>query len=284
MMSSLVADLRHALRTLRRSPGFGAAAVATLALGIGANTAIFSVVHAVLLKPLGFPHPERLVTLEERDQNGAADNTGFPTYLDWRARTKSFEEMAVTSYWSPTLAADSGSEAEKLEGMRVTAGFFRMLGVRPAVGRDFLTDEDRPGANRVVLLSHGLWTRRFGADPSIAGRTIQISDRSYVISGVVARRVREIGIRIAMGARRGQILRLVVGEALALATAGVAAAVPLALGFGSVLKSQLYAVSPGDGATLAVVACLALAIAFFASLTPAQRATHISPLTALRSE
>jgi putative ABC transport system permease protein len=184
-MSALLSDLRHALRTLRRSPGFAAAAVATLALGIGANTAIFSVVHAVLLKPLGFTHPERLVTLEERDRDGSADNVGYPTYLDWRSRAKSFEEIAVASYWSPTLGADGESEAEKLEGMRVTAGFFRMLGVTPALGRDFLSEEDRPNANRVVLLSHGLWKRRFGADPAIAGRTVRISDRSYLVAGVL---------------------------------------------------------------------------------------------------
>jgi putative ABC transport system permease protein len=160
-------------------------AVATLALGIGANTAIFSVVHAVLLKPLGFPHPERLVTLEERGRDGTADNTGFPTYQDWRARAKSFEDVAVMSYWTPTLAAEGGSEAEKLEGMHVSDGFFRMLGVRPILGRDFQLEEDRPNANRVVLLSHGLWKRRFGGDPSLPGRTIQMGDRAYLVAGVL---------------------------------------------------------------------------------------------------
>ena len=184
-MGSIRAQLRQILRRLVRAPMFTAITLLTLAVGIGANTAIFSVVHAVLLKPLGFSHPERIVTLEERDQDGTADNTGYPTYLDWRSRTRSFEDVAVMSYWSPSLGADGDSEAEKLEGMRVTAGFFQMLGVRPALGRDFLPEEDRPNANRVVLLSHGLWKRRFGADPAIAGRTIRMSDRSYLVAGVL---------------------------------------------------------------------------------------------------
>jgi len=184
-MNTLIQDLRYALRTLAKSPGFAAAAVATLALGIGANTAIFSVVHAVLFKPLGFPHPERLVTLQERSQDGTADNTGFPTYQDWRARSRSFEDVAVMSYWTGKLGAEGTSEAEKLEGMRVSDGFFRMLGVRPALGRDFLPEEDRPNANRVVLLSHGLWKRRFGGDPSLPGRTIQLGDRAYLVAGVL---------------------------------------------------------------------------------------------------
>ena len=128
---------------------------------------------AVLLRPLGFPHPEQLVTLQERGQDGTPDNTGFPTYQDWRARAKSFEDVAVMSYWTPTLAAEGGSAAEKLEGIRVSDGFFRMLGVRPMLGRDLLPLEDRPNVNRVVLLSYGLWKRRFGGDPHLPGGPVE---------------------------------------------------------------------------------------------------------------
>jgi putative ABC transport system permease protein len=184
-LNTFLQNIRYAFRTLAKSPGFAAVAVLTLALGIGANTAIFSVVRAVLLKPLGFAHPERLVTLEERDQDGTAENTGFPTYQDWRSRSKSFEDVVVMSYWSPTVAQEVGSEAEKLEGERVSDGFFRMLHVRPMLGRDFLKEEDRRGANHVVILGHGLWKRRFGADPNLPGRTIRMGSQSYLVAGIL---------------------------------------------------------------------------------------------------
>ena len=183
--NGLLQDLRHALRSFAKNPSFAIIAVTTLALGIGANTAIFSVVHAVLLKPLGFPHPERLVTLEERGGDGKPSLTGFPTYQDWRARAKSFEDVAVLSYWNPTLAPDGAYEPEKLEGMRVSDGFFRMLGVRPFIGRDFQAGEDRPDANRVAMLGYGLWKRRFGGDRNLPGRTIRIGERSYLVAGVL---------------------------------------------------------------------------------------------------
>ena len=150
----------------------------------GAINALPLVVRSVLLKPLGFPHPERLVQLQERGQDGTPDNTGFPTYQDWRSRAKSFEDVAVMSYWTPTLAAEGG-EAEKLEGLRVSDGFFRMLGVHPILGRDLRLEEDRPNANRVVLLSHGLWKRRFGGDTSLPGKTIQMGDRAYLVAGIL---------------------------------------------------------------------------------------------------
>ncbi len=184
-MSSLAQDITYALRGLAKAPGFTALALVTLALGIGANTAIFSVVHAVLWKPLAFPHPERLVTLEERGSDGKPSLTGFPTYQDWRARAKSFADVAVLSYWNPTLVPGGASEAEKLEGLRVSDGFFRMLGVRPMLGRDFQREEDRPNANRVAILGYGLWKRRFGGDPGLAGRTIQLGDRAYLVAGIL---------------------------------------------------------------------------------------------------
>src|SRR5215831_4911806 len=186
-MTALAKDFRHAFRALSRSPGFALLAVATLALGIGANTAIFSVARAVLWKPLNFPRPDRLVALEEQDRDGTPCNLGFPTYQDWRARVKSFQDIAVMSYWNPTLAPEGGSPAEKLEGLRVTNGFFQVLGVRPLYGRDFVREEDRPGANRVVILGYGLWKRRFGGDPTLPGRVVRLADKSYFVAGVLPR-------------------------------------------------------------------------------------------------
>jgi putative ABC transport system permease protein len=185
-MSSLFQDLRYAVRMLARSPGFTATAVATLAIGIGANAAIFSVVRAVLLRPLPFAQPERLVTLQERDADGSADNTGYPTFLDWRRRSRSFDDIAVASDWSPKLASSPGVAAERLQGVRVSRGFLRVLGVRPVLGRDFLPSEDAPAANRVVMLSAGLWRRRFGSDPSITGKTIRLGDTQYLVAGVLS--------------------------------------------------------------------------------------------------
>ena len=184
-MSGFLHDLRHAARRLSKNPGFTAVAVLTMALGIGGTTAIYSVVRAVLLKPLGFAQPDRLVTLEEREKDGSPSNTSFATYVDWRARSRSFEEIAASSYWSPTLAGGGGRDAERLEGLRVTDGFFRLLGIQPALGRDFLPSEQQRGNHRVVILGHGLWMRRFGGDPAAVGRTTVISDAPYLVVGVL---------------------------------------------------------------------------------------------------
>ncbi len=186
-MTAFLQDVRYALRSLRRSPGFTAAAALTLALGIGANAAIFSVVRGVLLRPLPFGDPEGLVVVQERDQDGLASNTGYLTFLDWRARARSFSEIAVASDWMPKLAAGPGVAAERIEGLRVSADFFRMLRVRPALGRDFLPSEDAAGENHVVLLADGLWRRRFGSDPAIAGKTIRLGDTPYTVAGVLPR-------------------------------------------------------------------------------------------------
>ena len=176
-------DIRYALRMLRRSPGFAAAAIITLALGIGANTAIFSVLNAVLLRPLPYADPDRLVMVGERSPDGSPGNTGYTTFLDWRDRTHAFEELAMIRSWIPTLIANG--EPERVSGMRVTANFFHMLGVKPSLGRDFTAAEDTPAGWRVVILSDSLWRRRFGADPSAIGRVITMNDREFTIVGVM---------------------------------------------------------------------------------------------------
>lgn len=180
---SLASDVRYALRLLVRAPGFTAIAVLTLALGTGANTAIFSVLNAVLIRPLPFADADRVVLVGEREPDGSAGSVGYATYVDWRERTHGFAEMAAIEMWTPTLA--TSEEPRRVPGMRVTAGYFRVLGVQPALGRDFRPADDTPAARFVVLLSDGLWRRQFGADPGVVGRTVTINDHPYTVIGVM---------------------------------------------------------------------------------------------------
>src|SRR5262245_55541448 len=177
-------DLRYAARLLRQAPGFAAVAIVTLALGIGANTAIFSVVNSVLLAPLPYADPARLVTIGELQSDGSAGNVGYTTFLDWRDRSRAFEEMAIIRSWQPTLLVNG--EPERIPAMRVSWNFFRTLGVSPAIGRAFRADEDNPDRWQVLVISDRLWRRRFGADPSVIGRVVTMNDRDYTIVGVMA--------------------------------------------------------------------------------------------------
>lgn len=182
-LETLAQDVRFGTRMLWRTPGFAVAALLTLTLGIGANTAIFTIVDAVLLRPLPYVDPDRLVTVGDRTADGLATNVDFTTVADWRARSRSFESLALMRSWQPTLVA--GGEAERLPAVRVSWHYFDMMGVRPALGRMFTADDDRPDHWRVLLLSDGLWRRRFGADPSVIGRTIVMNDREYRVIGVM---------------------------------------------------------------------------------------------------
>ncbi|HUF25621.1 MAG TPA: ABC transporter permease [Gemmatimonadaceae bacterium] len=176
-MDSLIQDLRYALRTLRRSPSFTAVAVLTLALGIGANTAIFTVVNAVLLRPLPFVEPDRLVAfVDEGNYRGA--------FLEFRERATSFEAIAAHSgHFDVSFIA--GGEPSRVEAVTVTAGLFPMLGVAPALGRTFRPEEDWAGSDQVALLSHAFWQRRFGADHDVVGREVLLNDYGYVVAGVM---------------------------------------------------------------------------------------------------
>jgi putative ABC transport system permease protein len=187
-MEILLSDVRYALRTWLRSPGFVIVAVLTLALGIGANTTIFSVVDATLLAQPPYPEPQRLVTLWK----GAIDDpdnlniTSMPNFKDWRAQTQSFEDIAIFDSAGRGYALTEG-DAEMVSGVRVTASFFSVLGVQPMLGRTFRPEEEEPGRDRVVILSHGLWMRRFTADRAIVGKTIQIDGMGYTVVGVMPR-------------------------------------------------------------------------------------------------
>ena len=176
-------DMRFGMRMLLKHPGFTCVAVLTLALGIGANTAIFSVVNAVLLRPLPYPESDRLMFLSERSQRIESVSVSWPNYLDWRARQSSFEHIGVYNRDSYNLTG--GGEPERLLAGQVSADLFATLRMGAALGRVFTSDEDRPGAAPVVALSHGLWQRRFGGDPNILDRTITLNDRSYTVIGVM---------------------------------------------------------------------------------------------------
>lgn len=181
-MSSLLHDLRYAGRGLLKSPGFTAVAVLTLALGIGANTAIFSVVNSVLLEPLPFDEPERLVQVFEVTRGGVG-TASPPNFMDWRDANTVFREMGA---YTATAGALSGAgDPQRIAGAAVTGGFFPVLGEAPVLGRT-ITDADAvTGQDHVVVLSHGLWQRRFGADPGIAGSTVQLDGGDYTVIGVM---------------------------------------------------------------------------------------------------
>src|SRR5262245_5651683 len=190
MLETLWQDLRFGLRMLRKNPGFSLIAVLTLALGIGANTAIFSVVNGVLLRALPYYEPERLVMVWAdrpimQAQTGMADTPVAPAdVVDWRNRNQSFEQSAAMQ--APRINLTGGGEPESVNGLRASASFFPLLGVRLAMGRAFLPEEDRAGAERVVVISHGLWQRRYGGDPNLIGQKITLNDEAYTVIGVTA--------------------------------------------------------------------------------------------------
>ena len=184
-MGTLLQDARYGLRMLWKNPGFTLVTVLTLALGIGANTAIFSLVSAVLLKPLNYREPERLVMVWESDvANGfARDTPAAGNYADWKTQNRVFEEMAVQELRSYDLTGEG--EPERLTAFAVTANFFPLLGVSPAVGRDFLPDDDKPGAGKVAIISHALWQNRFGGEQGIIERDILLNGEKYRVIGVM---------------------------------------------------------------------------------------------------
>ena len=184
-LDTFAQDVRFAFRMLRKNPVFTAVVVLTLALGIGVNTAIFSVVNAVLLRPLLFREPGRLVTLWQTNTARSAEpgDVSPANFLDWRDDASAFDGMVAMTYWSFDYTGKG--EPEAFTGELVSKDFFQLLGVSPALGRAFLPEEYEPGKDRVVLLSYGLWQRRFGSDPAIVGQTISLRDQSYLVVGVL---------------------------------------------------------------------------------------------------
>jgi len=182
-MGKLIEDIRYGLRLLRKSPGFTIVTVLTLALGIGVNTAIFSVVNGVLLNPLPFPHPRELVTLHESKPNFETGSISYPNFRDWQKENHTFSALAVARRYSFSLTGTG--EAEQVNAEFLSSDFFPLLGVRPLMGRFFAPNEDQVGAGPVALISEGLWRRKFGSAPDILGKSMALDAKDYTVIGVV---------------------------------------------------------------------------------------------------
>jgi putative ABC transport system permease protein len=182
-MDTLLKDIRYGVRGLLQRPAFTAIVVVTLALGIGANTAIFSMVNALLLKPLPYRNPDQLVWVGEVSSKEKSEMVPGAHFLEWSEQSQSLAQIAVYNPGDFTLT--SAGEPEKLDGGLVSAGFFPLLGVQPLLGRNFLTAEDQPGGDRVAIIGYDLWRRRFNADRNVIGQSITLDDRSYTVVGVL---------------------------------------------------------------------------------------------------
>src|SRR5262245_9246194 len=182
MMTGILHDLSFAFRSFLKKPGFVLLAILALAAGIGINTAIFSVVHAVLIQPLPYKDPDKILILWESSPQ-METSVSFPNFLDWKAQNKVFDFIAAFRRDSFNLTGVG--EPERLQGRMISADFFRVLGINPKLGRDFLAEEDKPGGSPVVMLTHGLWKRRFNSNSSIIGKQILLNERSFTVVGII---------------------------------------------------------------------------------------------------
>jgi putative ABC transport system permease protein len=182
-METILQDFRYGLRMLRKNPGFTAVAMITLALGIGANTAIFSVANAVLLRGLPYKNPESLVLIwnhEHADGDNPRAQMSFTDIDDYRTQSRVFDGVVSFGDWNAVFS-DSGPSPERISGMQVGNGYFALMRVQPLLGRDFLPEEQVEGKDQVIVLGYGLWERRFAADPNIVGKRITLSARPYTV-------------------------------------------------------------------------------------------------------
>ena len=185
-METLIQDIRYGVRSLLKKPGFTAVAVLALALGIGANSSIFSVVNAVLLRPLPFKNPEQLVIVNETVHRDTVETrpASYPDFIDWRDQNQSFD--AIAAFDSPSFTLTGTDEPEHISGEIVSANYFQLLGIQPKLGRTFLSEEDRtPDASPVAIVSYKLWQRRFGSDPSLVGKTVKINEKDFTVVGIM---------------------------------------------------------------------------------------------------
>jgi putative ABC transport system permease protein len=178
-------NLRFTFRQLRKTPGFTFIAVLTLALGIGANTAIFSVIYAVLLRPLPYPEGDRIVILGETDNNQPSISISFPDYVDWKRDNTNFEELAVSRRETYNLSGLQGRDPEQISGALVTANFFKVIGVAPQIGRVFTAQEDRVGGPQLVVISDRIWQRLFQRDRNVLGRALTLANQPFTVVGVM---------------------------------------------------------------------------------------------------
>src|SRR5216684_9354477 len=184
-MYTLWQDLRYGARMLMKQPGFTLIAVLTLALGIGASTAIFSAINPILFEPLPYPHADRIAVILETGSDGSRNAGTFGMYRGLAERNRSFNVIAVFKAWQPTMTA--ADQPERFEGQRVSASYFHVMGVSPALGRDFQLSDDQVNGPTVVILGDVLWRRRFGSDRTIIGRQVTLDDNLYTVIGVMPR-------------------------------------------------------------------------------------------------
>ena len=185
MISTIINDLRFALRQLVKNPGFSLTVICTLALGIGANTAIFSVINAVLLRPLPYPDADRIMFLTECNNTGQEFSVSCPDYLDWKRDNTVFEHLAVTRRESRNLSGIPGREAERVSSAYVTDNFFKVIGLSPQLGRTFSEEEEKAGGPQAVVISDRLWQRAFNRDPGVLGRPVSFHNQSFTVVGVM---------------------------------------------------------------------------------------------------
>ena len=184
-METILQDVRHAVRMLARSPVFTIVAIAALALGIGANTAIFSVVNSIILQPLPYSQPERLVRLVMKFPNGNSQAVSVPKFMTWIHNTEAFQYACAYNFSGPGLNLSGSGMPEQVKGIHVSADFFPVFDAVPALGRVFSRDEDRPGGQQLAVMSHGLWLRRFGGDPAMVGRAIVLNGEPFTVIGIL---------------------------------------------------------------------------------------------------
>src|SRR5208282_6804309 len=182
-MTAIIQDLKFAARMLAKSPAFTAVAILTLALAIGANTALFSIVNGVLLNPLPYPQPDQLVTLHESKPNFNTGSISYPNFLDWQKDNHTLSSMAVSRAYSFSLTGLG--PAEQAQAQLVTSDFFPILGVKPAAGRACAPADDQIGAAPVALISAGFWKRKFGSAPDVVGKSLTLDGMQYTIVGVI---------------------------------------------------------------------------------------------------
>src|SRR5581483_12267905 len=183
LVTTLLQDLRFGLRTLAKAPGVTGMAIVALALGIGANTAMFSIVNAVLLRPLPYDDPGRLIQLSTSTPQFRDASVSYPNFLDWQEQSRAFDSMAAYRFHNFNLTGNA--TPERLRGEMMSSTIFATLGVKPILGRTFSADEDRRGAAPVVVLTSNFWQTRFGGDPHVLGRSLTLNDQLYTVIGVV---------------------------------------------------------------------------------------------------
>src|SRR5215471_15138529 len=183
-METLLADVRHSFRVLIKSPGFAVVAVLALALGIGANTAIFSVIDRVLLAPWPYPASERIMRLARQFPNGNGSSVSIPKFMAWR-NSQAFQSMTAYDFGSVSLNLGTSDRPNPVNGVHVTADFFTVFGVSPILGRAFTPEEDLPNAGKFTVATYNLWKNRLGGDPDLVGKTITLSGERYIVLGVL---------------------------------------------------------------------------------------------------